>query len=56
MRSRCERCNKHLSAESEHVYICSYECTWCSECNENEFKGNCPNCGGNLQLRPSRKK
>lgn len=34
--------------------ICTFECTFCSDCAEDVFAGACPNCGGNLELRPIR--
>ena len=52
MRDKCERCNKELQADGE-AFICSYECTFCGNCTK-EMSGNCPNCGGELLLRPKR--
>ncbi|MGJ8662084.1 MAG: DUF1272 domain-containing protein [Marinicella sp.] len=54
MRSKCERCEKALANHQTDVYICSYECTFCNECVNQELKNTCPNCGGELVLRPSR--
>ncbi|MEH7307978.1 DUF1272 domain-containing protein [Neobacillus drentensis] len=54
MRKVCERCNKPLVDDGD-AYICTYECTFCSECN-NEMDSNCPNCGGELVKRPRRMK
>ena len=34
--------------------ICSYECTFCADCAENQLGGACPNCGGELVRRPVR--
>ena len=34
--------------------ICSYECTFCADCADKVFAGVCPNCGGDLQQRPTR--
>ncbi|WP_026573712.1 DUF1272 domain-containing protein [Bacillus sp. UNC438CL73TsuS30] len=52
MRSVCERCNQSVQQEGE-AYICSYECTFCPECT-NEMSSICPNCGGELVIRPRR--
>jgi len=54
MKSTCEKCGKSLTGESE-ASICSYECTFCSDCTV-EMNGVCPNCGGELVARPKRKK
>lgn len=53
MRNVCERCGDSLSPAGE-AYICSFECTFCSRCAR-EMKLVCPNCGGELVRRPSRK-
>lgn len=55
MRSECEKCARFLPPDSEIAYICSYECTWCAPCTE-AMNHICPNCGGDLQRRPTRKK
>ena len=34
--------------------ICSYECTFCKTCVEDELQGICPNCGGGFSPRPPR--
>ena len=52
MKTRCERCEALLRADG-HAYICSYECTFCSVC-ASESQGKCPNCTGELKLRPRR--
>ena len=52
MKSSCEKCKQPIAAESE-CFICSYECTFCSDCSS-EMQGTCPNCGGDLTQRPSR--
>ena len=52
MRDKCERCGKELHADGE-AFICSYECTFCGNCTK-EMSGKCPNCGGELLLRPKR--
>jgi uncharacterized protein len=52
MRDKCERCSKELQVDDE-AFICSYECTFCGNCTK-EMSGKCPNCGGELLLRPKR--
>jgi uncharacterized protein len=34
--------------------ICSFECTFCSECVEGVLQNVCPNCGGGFAPRPVR--
>jgi hypothetical protein len=53
MRKRCERCSVALNDE-DPAHICSYECTFCPRCTA-ELQGVCPNCGGELVVRPRRK-
>jgi len=55
MRGECEKCARILAPDSADAFICSYECTWCGPCAE-AMKHTCPNCGGDLQRRPARKK
>ena len=52
MRTACERCGKPLAPDGEAV-ICSYECTFCTECS-GAMGHVCPNCGGELVARPRR--
>jgi hypothetical protein len=52
MRRQCETCGTPLEADGV-AYICSYECTFCSNCTE-IHGGKCPNCAGELVLRPRR--
>jgi hypothetical protein len=65
MRPNCEICDKDLPADSKakakdenQAVICSFECTFCRGCteikNKNRDLGPCPNCGGQLVLRPAR--
>ena len=54
LKPNCERCDKALPPESEEAMICSFECTFCSSCIASSAKGKCPNCGGNLEKRPTR--
>jgi hypothetical protein len=52
LRLECERCGAALAPDGE-AYICSYECTFCSECAES-LEHVCPNCAGELVRRPRR--
>jgi len=54
MRPGCERCDRDLPADSTAARICSFECTFCSDCAERHLAGTCPNCGGELIARPRR--
>jgi hypothetical protein len=52
MRAACERCAAPL-AHDAHAYMCSYECTFCPDCTA-DLSQRCPNCGGELVVRPRR--
>ena len=52
----CELCAKILTKDATEAYICSYECTYCATCASDQLKFVCPNCTGDLQKRPARKK
>ena len=54
LRPNCECCNKDLPPESRDARICSFECTFCADCAERVLGGKCPNCGGELLIRPRR--
>ena len=54
LRPNCECCNRDLPPESELARICTFECTFCADCADNVLKGRCPNCAGNLVVRPIR--
>ena len=54
LRPTCERCEAPLPPASTDARICSYECTFCATCAEGPLAGRCPNCGGDLQVRPTR--
>lgn len=54
LRPNCERCDKDLPPDSTEAMICTFACTFCRQCVENEFNGTCPNCGGNFVPRPIR--
>ncbi len=54
LRPNCECCDKDLPPHSAEAMICTFECTFCADCVDNVLKGVCPNCGGNLVIRPIR--
>ncbi len=54
LRPGCECCDRDLPPESEDAMICSFECTFCSDCVQDVLLGRCPNCGGNFARRPIR--
>ncbi|MBU6372295.1 MAG: DUF1272 domain-containing protein [Alphaproteobacteria bacterium] len=53
MKPACERCRSDLPASTPGAMICSFECTFCAACST-AMDGRCPNCGGDLQARPTR--
>jgi len=53
MRSTCGSCGAGLIPEGR-AYICSHECTFCSDCAW-RMEHVCPNCGGELVTRPRRR-
>ncbi len=54
MRPGCECCDRDLPPESGDARICSFECTFCLRCATEKLGGKCPNCGGELVVRPRR--
>jgi hypothetical protein len=55
LRPNCEWCDRDLPPDSPDARICTYECTFCAGCVQNNLAGQrCPNCGGDLQVRPIR--
>jgi uncharacterized protein len=54
MRPDCERCGGDLAATAPGAFICSFECTFCALCTE-ALDEICPNCGGELMDRPTRR-
>lgn len=54
LRPNCECCDKDLPPDSPDARICTFECTFCSDCASDALGGICPNCGGNLVTRPIR--
>ena len=49
-----ERCAKPLALEHAGAWVCRFQCTFCSDCNNQLLHGRCPNCGGELVPRPRR--
>ncbi len=56
LKPNCEFCDKDLPPESEEACICTYECTFCTECVASLLHNVCPNCGGGFVPRPIRPK
>ncbi len=54
LRPDCERCGVDLPHDSAEARICSFECTFCAACVNGPLDRVCPNCGGDLQPRPTR--
>ncbi len=55
LRPNCECCDRDLPNDSVDARICSFECTFCSDCADAKLNGICPNCGGELVTRPRRR-
>jgi hypothetical protein len=53
LRPNCECCDRDLPPASTLARICSYECTFCTDCVE-RLHNVCPNCGGGFAPRPIR--
>jgi hypothetical protein len=53
LRPTCENCNKPLPPHATDAMICSFECTFCSDC-VSLLSNVCPNCGGGFMPRPIR--
>lgn len=54
LRPGCECCDTDLPPDSTAARICSFECTFCADCADGRLGGRCPNCGGELVVRPRR--
>jgi len=54
LKPNCECCDVDLPTDSAEARMCSFECTFCSLCAEHKFDDICPNCGGELVVRPTR--
>jgi uncharacterized protein len=56
IRPICEHCAKALPYNSEEAMICTFECTFCTNCVTELLHNVCPNCGGGFEKRPIRPK
>jgi hypothetical protein len=54
LRPNCECCDRDLPPDSTEARICTFECTFCAACADAVLHGSCPNCGGELLVRPRR--
>ena len=54
LRPDCECCGRELPPQSVEAFICSFECTFCSDCVNTTLSAGCPNCQGELVRRPVR--
>lgn len=54
LRPNCECCDKDLPPDAGDAMICTFECTFCTNCVDGVLNGACPNCGGNFVPRPIR--
>lgn len=54
LRPNCECCDKDLPPDSTQARVCTFECTFCADCADGLLSGTCPNCGGELVVRPRR--
>ncbi len=54
MKPNCECCDRDLPADQSDAWICSFECTFCTNCMEQMFNHTCPNCNGPMSKRPVR--
>jgi len=54
MRPGCERCDVDLPPDQTGAWVCSFECTFCTDCANADLQRVCPNCGGELVHRPTR--
>ena len=54
IRPNCELCDCDLPPAAVNARICTYECTFCTECADGVLENVCPNCGGGFAPRPIR--
>ncbi len=54
LRPNCECCDRDLPPGTKDAFICTFECTFCGDCASQTLRFVCPNCGGDLVLRPIR--
>ena len=45
IRPNCECCNTELPNDARDARICSFGCTFCSDCATHRLGGICPNWG-----------
>jgi|GEM_PF-380400 len=55
LKRHCECCSKELLPDSAQAVVCSFDCTYCTDCAERKLGYRCPNCAGELRPRPRRK-
>lgn len=55
LRPGCECCGTDLAPDARGAWICSFECTFCTACTDGVLAFRCPNCGGELAPRPTRR-
>ena len=53
LRPNCECCDRDLPPDTREARICTFECTFCTDCAQ-AMGLTCPNCGGELVRRPIR--
>ena len=54
LRPGCETCDVDLPPAAINAMVCSFECTFCTDCATGLLHNVCPNCGGELVRRPVR--
>ncbi len=54
LKPNCECCDTDLPPSATNARICTFECTFCADCADAIFGNTCPNCGGDLVVRPVR--
>ncbi|MFK7962345.1 MAG: DUF1272 domain-containing protein [Burkholderiaceae bacterium] len=54
LKPNCECCDVDLPPAAENALICTFECTFCTDCADRHFNWVCPNCSGELVKRPIR--
>ena len=53
LKPNCECCDRDLPPDTLDARMCTFECTFCEPCALS-LRHTCPNCGGELVLRPRR--
>jgi hypothetical protein len=56
LKCACQNCGIALPPESVDARICSFECTFCTNCVDTILHNVCPSCGGGFEKRPIRRK